>query len=682
MRKFYALMFALLAVCGLTKAQVVFDFSTDDAYQMFGLDGFSSSDSHDGDITENLSATNADVTITVSESGKSNPNRMWSGSLRLYGGSMTIAASRKNITAIKFTLNSSKWGNNSADNGTLETGAWSGNAASVVITIGGNTQIKKMEVFQEGDDTPVVIDWTSSAENPLTVAQVLKNAEQLDAGADSGKDVYVKGKISQITEIGTVNANTGEPYGNATYNISDDGSENAELVVFRGYGLAGAKLAEGDINVGDEVIVVGKIKNYVNSSDGSSTIEVNQGSKIYSLNGETEGGETPPEQLELPSLGRAKAAATADKKAAVLKADDLLVSYVNGKSIYLFDGTDGLLIYGDNKGIATGDKITADFKGDLYLYKGLTEIALTAIENLTVNSQGNAVVAQEVTIADINNNFKDYESELVVIKELTPAATAWDNRNITFTDDSDNELVVRDNWNVATGVTFDTSKTYGVTGFTAIYASGETSTVQLYPRSAEDFDGDTGTIVYPDPRETSPENPYGVAELRALNATSTTEYLQEDAYVKGYIVGYINGSTLNANTAIFSAEAPAEAAATRAGVSASNFLIADDPTCTDIAAVVPVNLASNSPARTDLNLADHPERLGTQVWLQGNVRKYMGVTGLHNVKNYSTDGINFTGVMAVQDDVQVGKIYTVAGQRIERIEKPGIYVVGNKKVLK
>ncbi len=686
MRKIYSFMFALLAFCGLAKAQVVFDFTAEGSYSLFGLNGYSSSDSHDGDITDNLSTTSSDVTITVSVSGKSNANRMWSdGSLRLYGGTLTISAASKNIQAIKFTLVNSKWGSNTADTGTLETGSWTGDASTVVITIGGNTQIKKMEVFLSGDDTPVEIDWTSSAESPLTVKDAIAKAQQMAAAEQTNKDVYVKGFVTQIDEIAAIKSEeTGERYTNATYFIADAvAGESNQLYVFRGLGLNGAAFTSSDdLSVGDEVIVVGKIKNYANL-DGSTTIEFTQGNKLYSRNGNTGGDIPDPEYLELPSIARVKAAATADKQKVLFKANDLLVTYINGKNLYVFDGTDGLLIYGDFSGISTGDKITADIKGDLYLYRGLTEISISAIENLTVNSQNNAVTPQVVTIADITNNFADYENELVTIKELTPAATTWESRNLTFTDDSDNALVVRDNWTVAANITFDIAVSYDVTGFVAIYANDAGRTVQLFPRSAEDFDGDTGTIVYPDPRETSLDNPYSVVELRALNATSSSEYLQESAFVVGYIVGYINGSSLSATTAIFSAEPPAAAASTRADdpkVAASNFLLADDPTCTDIAAVVPIQLDNNSPARNDLNLADHPECLGTKVWLQGNVRKYMGVTGLHKVKHYSTDGVDFTGVESVQAETASKAIYTIAGQRMQSITKPGIYIIGNKKV--
>ena len=999
MRKIYSLLFALLAFAGLANAQVVFDFSTDDAYTLFGLSGFSAAPSGepavtDGDITSDVSTTSSDVTITVTANPSGTVNRMWKGSLRLYGGTMTVSASRKNITAIKFTLNSSKWGaNNSADCGTLETGSWAGNASTVVITIAANTQIKKMEVFQEGDDTPVTIDWTSSATSPLTVAQVLQKGAQLDEGADSGKEVYVKGKISQITEIGTVNESTGEAYGNATYSISDDGSTSSELVVFRGFGLNGAKLAQGDINVGDEVVVVGKIKKFKNQ-DGSTTLEVNQGNKLYSLNGQTEGGDTPgpgpqpqveytpqgdgsfanpynidairsmdaqstseavqtevwvkavvfgyitsstlsentirtapaegeevtksnlvlidashndvtampnvaymtpvnlptgdvrdalnlgdnsnligqtiwvcgdvlkymgvpglknvkkysldgttvqpggdtpgpgpgpgpdpqpgdgtgsgtladpynfvaansvaaalesgaktddvyvkgkiseikysfdaqhgtatffitddgqtadnqfqvystyylgnrawvegdtqiqvgdevvicgkivnyngntpetsakesyiyslngqtggdtpePEYLELPTIARAKAAATnaGNGVNAIFKANDLLVAYVNGKSVYVFDGTDGLLLYANsaatNEGIKTGDKVTADFKGQLKVYNGLTEIAVASIENLTVNSSNNTVTPQTVTIADITNSFADYENELVTIKDLTPAADAWASRNITFTDDSDNELVVRDNWSVATALTFDTSKAYSVTGFVAIYANATATTVQLYPRAAEDIDNGEAPVVYEPTGDGQLSNAYTVEDVRHLGLLKP-EQGAPAGWVSGFIVGYVNGQSYN-NGCVFSAEAPAAApAAHRAEgeepqVSNTNILLSDDPSCTDPAKCIPVQLANKLGMREALSLRDNPSYLHKKVWVEGTLTPYFSVAGVKEVVDWSFDGETWTtGVHAPKADMTSKAIYTVAGQRVSTIAQPGLYIIGGKKVL-
>ena len=95
--------------------------------------------------------------------------------------------------------------------------------------------------------------------------------------ANEGLDtkVYVKGKIASIKEVNT-------SYGNATYNISDDGTTTTTLTVYRGYYLDGEKFtAEDQIKVGDEVVVYGKLTLY------NGTNEINTGSSIYSLNGTT-----------------------------------------------------------------------------------------------------------------------------------------------------------------------------------------------------------------------------------------------------------------------------------------------------------------------------------------------------------------------------------------------------------
>jgi len=540
MRKFYSFIVALLAVCGMAQAQVTFDFSGEEAYKLFGLTGFSSSDSHDGDITENVSLTSGDVTIVVSPSEKTNANRMWSGSLRLYGGTLAIASTGKNITAIQFELNSGKWGaDNTATPGTLETGKWTGDAVALVITIAANTQIKSMTVYMGGeepgpgpDPQPSDIDWTSSAEAPLSVAAVLEKAAKLEQGANSDKDVFVKGKISQIK------CTFSAQYGTAQFSISDDGQTENEFLCYGTYYLGNRAWVEGDtqIEVGDDVIVCGTVTNY------KGTLEMaNKKNYIYSLNGKTDGGDTPEPQVKTyTKIADVKAAATTDKVDMLLKANDLLVTYVNGPSCYVFDGTDGLLLYGKVEGVKAGDKIAANVKGQLYLYNGLTEIAVSEVTDLTVASSDNAVTAQVVTIADITNNYKQYENELVVIKELMPETEGWNNRNINFMDDSDNVIVVRDNFKTVADVTFDTAESYDITGFVSIY----NGTVQLFPRDAADLGGET-----PEPYEVEGagtlENPYTVADL--VNA-GLDQSLQ--GWMHGYIVGFVDGQSYT-NGAVF-----------------------------------------------------------------------------------------------------------------------------------
>jgi RPA family protein len=132
-----------------------------------------------------------------------------------------------------------------------------------------------------GGETP---DAPGTLEAPLTVAEALA---YIDANLEADKQSpvgYVKGKIAAISEI-----DTGQ-YGNATYTISDDGSENNTLQIYRGYGLGGAKFTNAnDIKVGDNVIVSGKLVNFK-----GNTKQFAQGSKIMQLNDKkAEGGDTP-----------------------------------------------------------------------------------------------------------------------------------------------------------------------------------------------------------------------------------------------------------------------------------------------------------------------------------------------------------------------------------------------------
>ena len=109
-----------------------------------------------------------------------------------------------------------------------------------------------------------------SAERPYTVA------EAFEAITTSGitQKVYVEGTISSIDEVST-------QFGNATYDISDDGStQGDQLTVFRGYYLDNERFTSVDqINVGDKVIVFGNLVNY------NGTYEFNSDNYIYSLNG-------------------------------------------------------------------------------------------------------------------------------------------------------------------------------------------------------------------------------------------------------------------------------------------------------------------------------------------------------------------------------------------------------------
>ena len=120
---------------------------------------------------------------------------------------------------------------------------------------------------------------SGTLEDPYNVAAITQLAASLASNAKSD-NVYFKGKVSSIKE------NFGIQYGNATFNISDDGTTNGEFLIFQCLYLGNMKYTSGDLlKEGDEVIMYGKVTNYK-----GNTLESSKGEAyVYSLNGKTEG---------------------------------------------------------------------------------------------------------------------------------------------------------------------------------------------------------------------------------------------------------------------------------------------------------------------------------------------------------------------------------------------------------
>ena len=124
--------------------------------------------------------------------------------------------------------------------------------------------------------------------NPYTVTGAFDAVKDLtwtsNTEYQSTDEVYVKGKISKIATNGTYTA--GGTYGNASFYISEDGTEEgSQFYAFRVLYLGNKKFEEGqtDIVVGDEVIIYGKLMNY----KGNTPETVAGAAYLYSLNGDT-----------------------------------------------------------------------------------------------------------------------------------------------------------------------------------------------------------------------------------------------------------------------------------------------------------------------------------------------------------------------------------------------------------
>lgn len=237
------------------------------------------------------------------------------------GKTITFTATGDNLTKIVFTCTANgtaKYGpgNFAATDGyTFEaegkTGTWTGNATTLTLTAEA-AQVRATEIVvtvgEGGGDTPTPQpddpNKPGSLNNPYTVAQAQALLATLAPNVKSDQ-IYAKGKISKIDEVET------EQYGNATFYISDTGSEDGQLEVFRCVFLEKEKFtATNQIKVGDEVIICGQLVNYRSSKAAETdpvTPEFTQGCYIYSLNGKTKGDDQPTPEPTVTEVSVAKA---------------------------------------------------------------------------------------------------------------------------------------------------------------------------------------------------------------------------------------------------------------------------------------------------------------------------------------------------------------------------------------
>ena len=170
---------------------VTFDFNAMDV-------AVSTNDATDGDITETLVLTEGDVTLSVSPKAETatTENRFWGTNngpqLRVYSGTLTFEVP-EGMTMTQIVFNNGRWNaNTTADKGEFDGATWTGEAQTLVVTIGGNTQLNNIVVTLEGEngEEPGLdpdADWAAYA-------------NQVQVGFD-GDDAYIQGIVADCPEL-------------------------------------------------------------------------------------------------------------------------------------------------------------------------------------------------------------------------------------------------------------------------------------------------------------------------------------------------------------------------------------------------------------------------------------------------------------------------------------------------
>lgn len=109
----------------------------------------------------------------------------------------------------------------------------------------------------------------------VTVKEALAVIDKLADNEITAGSYRVSGVVAKVTDLST-------SYGNATYLISADGTEENAITVFRGMYIDGERFTdEKQLAAGDVVVVLGKLQRYV--KNGALTPEIATGSSLVSV---------------------------------------------------------------------------------------------------------------------------------------------------------------------------------------------------------------------------------------------------------------------------------------------------------------------------------------------------------------------------------------------------------------
>ncbi len=147
--------------------------------------------------------------------------------------------------------------------------SWNGDQLTMTTETDGADiyySVKEYEAEPAGD---------GSESNPYNVAGVLKYISTLGADVQSEQEVYVKGVVSSIQNPFDTT------YGKAVFNVSDNGKNQNYLTAYRALYLQNQKYTSGQrqIQVGDDVVLFGKVVNY----KGSTPETVSGAAYLYSM---------------------------------------------------------------------------------------------------------------------------------------------------------------------------------------------------------------------------------------------------------------------------------------------------------------------------------------------------------------------------------------------------------------
>ena len=158
--------------------------------------------------------------------------------------------------------------------------------------------------------------------------------------------------------------------------------------------------------------------------------------------------------------------ATEEGKPCVVELKDAVVTYTDSRKAYIQDETAGLYVFGSNK-LKAGTKLNGVVAAQLALYFGLYELKVDGgeFDNVAVTNDVEIPV-QEVTVAELNQNFAQYESMRVKVVDATVTSSFNDKNGEIEQNGEKIALRAADE-----SITADVQATVDVTGYPGLYNS-------------------------------------------------------------------------------------------------------------------------------------------------------------------------------------------------------------------
>ncbi len=529
------LLLSIVALCMCTFAfadEVTFDFDNDYASLFPSLAGTSSNDSHDGDFTEDTSASRNGVTITVSKkTSGNNENRIWNSAprLRMYSGTFTVEAAAP-ITAIEFAGHSTNF-NLTPDAGNLDGKVWKGSANKIVFSVAKNTQINSMTVYFGGDG-PVAADTVEVSIKEFKAAEVsTKNWYKLTGTvsgikstdvygnfdiSDGSESVYVYGLLSYnggpAKDFQNLIAKTGLCDGSTLTLIGQRGEYGGKIEVVNAYYVSSDAAPSG---VQAPVISFDEATATVTITDPSG-----EGNTIYyTLDGSDPDDSktlyTSPFTISETTTVKAVCYDDDDQKSAVATEictiadapyrtvaelianctstdsktaptvtftfDNVIVTGVNGPNVFIQDATGSFLLYGKNASFSRDNVLRGTLTGSLYSYNGLPELSVTDWSGVSA-SAGEAVAPTVKNAADIT---AANASEFVRLEGVNYVSASTGGKHISYLfSQNGTDITLFDQFDVLKEVAFNTEDKYNLNVFVIPYKEN----IQYYAVATEDVE--------------------------------------------------------------------------------------------------------------------------------------------------------------------------------------------------